>query len=99
MKDFKAYKQYYAVASRAEPPKEKTKYKKKADEPITPSKPKSAPTVKGTRLKSPGKVTKSGKKWKFASMPKVKGLETLSEVALSEHEQMKIAIKESRSKF
>ncbi|GJU88567.1 hypothetical protein Tco_1300990 [Tanacetum coccineum] len=97
--DFEAYKQYYAVASGAEPLKEKTKYKKKTDEPITPSKPKSAPMVKGTRLKTPGKVTKSGKKRPFASMPKVKGLETLSEVALSEHEQMKIAIKRSKTQF
>nr|GEU74190.1 retrovirus-related Pol polyprotein from transposon TNT 1-94 [Tanacetum cinerariifolium] len=56
MLDSKAYKEYYAVASEAEPPKAK-KYKKKADEPVTPSKSKSAPAAKGTRLKTPAKVT------------------------------------------
>nr|GEW19352.1 hypothetical protein [Tanacetum cinerariifolium] len=58
----KAYKEYHAVASRAEPPKAKTKYKKKADEPATPSKSKSSPTGKGTRLKTPAKVTQSDTK-------------------------------------
>ncbi|GJR14889.1 retrovirus-related pol polyprotein from transposon TNT 1-94 [Tanacetum coccineum] len=60
IKDSEAYKQYYAIASGAEPPKAKTKYKKKADGSDTSSKPKSAPTVKGKRLKTPGKVTKTG---------------------------------------
>ncbi|GKA97390.1 hypothetical protein Tco_0825284 [Tanacetum coccineum] len=60
MLDSKAYKQYYAVASGAELPKAKTKYKKKADEAVTPSKSKSALMAKGTRLKTPGKVTQSG---------------------------------------
>ncbi|GKD86520.1 hypothetical protein Tco_1357674 [Tanacetum coccineum] len=99
IKDSEAYKQYYAIASGAEPPKAKTKYKKKADGSDTSSKPKSAPTVKGKRLKTPGKVTKSGKKRQSASVPKAKGLETLSEVALSEHEQMKIATKRSKTQF
>ncbi|GJX31119.1 hypothetical protein Tco_0240974 [Tanacetum coccineum] len=76
IKDFEAYKQYYAIASRAEPPKAKTKYKKKADGSDTSSKPKLS-----------------------ASVPKAKGLETLSEVALSEHEQMKIATKRSKTQF
>nr|GEU93516.1 hypothetical protein [Tanacetum cinerariifolium] len=58
--DSKAYKEYYVVASGAEPPKAKTKYKKKADEPVTPFKSKSAPAAKGTRLKTPAKVTQSG---------------------------------------
>nr|GEV74825.1 hypothetical protein [Tanacetum cinerariifolium] len=56
MLDSKAYKEYYAVASGAEPLKEKTKYKKKADEPVTLSKSKSTPAAKGIRLKTPGKV-------------------------------------------
>nr|GEX70267.1 hypothetical protein [Tanacetum cinerariifolium] len=42
MLDSKAYKEYYYVASRAKPLKAKTKYKKKEDEPVTPSKSKSA---------------------------------------------------------
>ncbi|GJS46704.1 hypothetical protein Tco_0596825 [Tanacetum coccineum] len=39
------------------------------------------------------------KKRQSASVPKAKGLETLSEVALSEHEQMKIATKRSKTQF
>ncbi|GJW39949.1 hypothetical protein Tco_0065794 [Tanacetum coccineum] len=54
---------------------------------------------KGKRLKTSGKVTKSGKKRQYALVPKAKGLETLSEVALSEHEQMKIATKRSKTQF
>ncbi|GKG31782.1 hypothetical protein Tco_0426732 [Tanacetum coccineum] len=61
IKDFEAYKQYYAIASGAEPPKAKTKYKKKEDGSNKSSKPKSAPTVKGKRLKTPGKMTKLSK--------------------------------------
>ncbi|GJU25109.1 retrovirus-related pol polyprotein from transposon TNT 1-94 [Tanacetum coccineum] len=99
IKDSEAYKQYYAISSGAEPPKAKTKYKKKADGPDTSSKPKSAPTVKGKTLKTPSKVTKSGKKRQSASVPKAKGLETLSKVALSEHEQMKIGTKRSKTQF
>nr|GEW25978.1 hypothetical protein [Tanacetum cinerariifolium] len=52
MLDSKAYKEYYDVASGAEPPKAKIKYKKKEDEPVTPSKSKSAPAAKGARLKT-----------------------------------------------
>ncbi|GKC65552.1 hypothetical protein Tco_1098150 [Tanacetum coccineum] len=77
----------------------KTKYKKKADRSDTSSKPKSAPTVKGKRLKTPGKVTNSCKKRQSASVQKAKGIETLSKVALSEHEQMKIATKRSKTQF
>nr|GEU78434.1 hypothetical protein [Tanacetum cinerariifolium] len=46
MLESKAYTEYYAVASGAEPSKAKTKYKKKADEPVTPSKSKSSPAAK-----------------------------------------------------
>ncbi|GKE26000.1 hypothetical protein Tco_1441384, partial [Tanacetum coccineum] len=99
IKDSEAYKQYYAIASGAEPSKAKTKYKKKADRSDTSSKPKFAPTVKGKRLKTPSKVTKSGKKRQSASVSKAKELETLSEVALSKHEQMKIATKRSKTQF
>ncbi|GJV66183.1 retrovirus-related pol polyprotein from transposon TNT 1-94 [Tanacetum coccineum] len=93
IRDSEAYKQYYAIASRAEPLKVKTKYKKKENGSDTSSKPKSAPTVKGKRLNTSGKVTKSGKKRQSALVPKAKGLKTLSEVPLSKHEQMKIATK------
>ncbi|GJU04878.1 hypothetical protein Tco_1121308 [Tanacetum coccineum] len=51
-------------------------------------KPEQAPKASfGKRLKATAKVTKSGKKKQPA-----KGLETLSEIALSEAEQMKLAI-------
>nr|GEX18812.1 hypothetical protein [Tanacetum cinerariifolium] len=49
---------------------------------------------KGKRLKAIAKVPKSGKK----KLP-TQGLETLSEIALSEAEQMKIATKRSRTQF
>nr|GEX64603.1 hypothetical protein [Tanacetum cinerariifolium] len=88
MLDPKAYKEYYDVASGAEPPKAKTKYKKKADEPVTSSKSKTAPTSKGSRLKSSAKVAKT-----------TKGLTVLSEVALSEAEKIKLATKRSKKDF
>nr|GEV99955.1 retrovirus-related Pol polyprotein from transposon TNT 1-94 [Tanacetum cinerariifolium] len=50
MLDSKAYKEYCVVASGAEPLKAKTKYNKKADEPVTPSKSKSAPPSKAKGL-------------------------------------------------
>nr|GEW60321.1 retrovirus-related Pol polyprotein from transposon TNT 1-94 [Tanacetum cinerariifolium] len=56
MLDSKAYKEYYVVASGAKPPKANTKYKKKADEPVTSPKSKTASPLKGTRLKSKAKV-------------------------------------------
>nr|GEX64152.1 retrovirus-related Pol polyprotein from transposon TNT 1-94 [Tanacetum cinerariifolium] len=47
----KAYKEYQAIAFRAEPLKAKTKYKK-ADEPVTYPKSKTVLTSKGSRIKS-----------------------------------------------
>ncbi|GJV84158.1 hypothetical protein Tco_1524056 [Tanacetum coccineum] len=99
MLDSKAYKEYYVVASGVEPPKAKTKYKKKADEPVTPSKSKTAPASKGSRLKSPAKVAKTDKKKQHATMQKTKGLVVLSEVALTEAEQIKLATKRSKTQF
>nr|GEV84205.1 retrovirus-related Pol polyprotein from transposon TNT 1-94 [Tanacetum cinerariifolium] len=81
------------------PPKAKTKYKKKTDEPVTPSKSKSAPAAKGTRLKTPAKVTQSSKKRQSASVPKAKGLVVLFEVALIEVEQIKLATKRNKKYF
>ncbi|GJZ00325.1 hypothetical protein Tco_0517754 [Tanacetum coccineum] len=99
MKDSKAYKQYYAVASGAEPPKAKIKYKKKAYEPVTPSKKKTASALKGSRIKSSAKMAKSNKKKQPATKQKSKGLIVLSEVALSEAEQLKMATKRSKIQF
>ncbi|GJY11745.1 hypothetical protein Tco_0381054 [Tanacetum coccineum] len=99
MLDSKAYKEYYAVAFRAEPPKAKTKYKKKANEAVTPSTSKTTPASKGSRLKSPVKVAKTDKKKQPAMMQKTKGLVVLSEVALTEVEQIKLATKRSKTPF
>nr|GEV37840.1 hypothetical protein [Tanacetum cinerariifolium] len=99
MFDSKAYKEYYAVASGREIPKAKTMYTKKADEPVTPSKSKSAPAAKGTRLKTPAKVTQSSKKRQSAYVPKAKGIAILSEVALTEGKQIKLATKRSKKHF
>nr|GEW37162.1 hypothetical protein [Tanacetum cinerariifolium] len=99
MLDSKAYKEYYAIASGAEHPKAKTKYKKKPDEPVTSSKSKTALTFKGYRLKSSAKVVKTTKKKQPDMMPKSKGLAVLSEVALSKAEQIKLATKRSKKDF
>nr|GEY90737.1 hypothetical protein [Tanacetum cinerariifolium] len=96
---FKAYKEYYAIASRAIPPKAKTKYKKKIDEPVTSPKSKTAYASKGSRLKSKAKVTKPDMKKQPAKKIKAKGLVILSEVALSEAEQIKLATKRSKKDF
>ncbi|GKB79542.1 hypothetical protein Tco_0946437 [Tanacetum coccineum] len=95
MLDSKAYKEYYVVVSRAEPPKPKIKYKKKADEPVTPSKSKTAPASKGSRLKSPAKVAKTAKKKQPAMMPKTIRLSLLSlhVEQLTDAEQIKLATK------
>nr|GEU91004.1 hypothetical protein [Tanacetum cinerariifolium] len=95
----KAYKEYYVVASGAEPPKEKIKYKKKADEPVTCSKSKTAPASKGSRFKSSAKVAKIAKKKQPATIPKTKGLVVLSEVALSKSKKIKLATKRSKKDF
>ncbi|GKG32466.1 hypothetical protein Tco_0429976, partial [Tanacetum coccineum] len=59
IKDFESYKEYYAIASGAEPVKTKTSVKKK----------------------------------QAANTSKAKGLSILSDVALTEAEQMKLATK------
>nr|GEX10805.1 hypothetical protein [Tanacetum cinerariifolium] len=92
MIESEAYNTYYMYATG-----EKTlrpKYvQKKADSKTYPkTKPVQAP--KGKRLKATAKVPKSGKK----KLP-AQGLETLSEIALSEAEQMKITTKRSKTQF
>nr|GEW52848.1 hypothetical protein [Tanacetum cinerariifolium] len=94
--DSKAYKEYYAVASGAVPPKARTKYKNKTGEPVTSPKSKTAFASKGTRLKSKSKVTKPDMKKQPAKKTKAKGFAVLFEVALSEAEQIKLATKEAR---
>nr|GFD46851.1 hypothetical protein [Tanacetum cinerariifolium] len=99
MLDSKAYNEYYAVASGAVPLKAKTKYKKKSDELVISLKSKTSSASKGTRHKSKAKVTKPNMKKKPAKKIKAKGLAVLSEVALSEAEQIKLATKRSNKYF
>nr|GEV91201.1 hypothetical protein [Tanacetum cinerariifolium] len=81
-----AYKEYYAVASGATPPKTKAsvrKTKSSSDTTITPL------TAAGTRLST------SVKGIQPAKASKAKGLTVLFEVAMTEAEQMKISWKSS----
>nr|GFB23325.1 hypothetical protein [Tanacetum cinerariifolium] len=99
MLESKAYKTYYAFASREKTPKPKY-VRKKVDSNISP-KPKQKPVqaTKGTRLKTKTKVAKSNKKKQPAKKPKAKGLAVLSKVALTEAEQLKLATKRSKKDF
>ncbi|GKE26292.1 hypothetical protein Tco_1441676 [Tanacetum coccineum] len=58
-----------------------------------------APATKGSRLKTSTKAAKSVKKKQPAKKPITKGLTVLSEVTLSEAEQLKLAIKRSKIQF
>ncbi|GJX05233.1 hypothetical protein Tco_0191149 [Tanacetum coccineum] len=91
IRNSESYKEYYAIASGEVPPKTKASvHKKKADSDTTPKeKPPTDP--KDKRVKQTGKMTGSGKQKQPAT-----GLETLSEIALTETEQLKIATKRSR---
>nr|GEV60743.1 hypothetical protein [Tanacetum cinerariifolium] len=86
IRNFAAYKEYYVVASRAAPPKSKASVRKtqsSSDTTITP------PTAAGTRLST------SAKGKQPAKSTKAKGLSVLSEVAMTEAEQIKLATKRS----
>ncbi|GKD61478.1 hypothetical protein Tco_1298987, partial [Tanacetum coccineum] len=97
MLESKAYKTYYAFASGEKALKPKY-VRKKADSYTSPKK-KPVQSTKGTRLKTQAKVAKSDKKKKPAMMPKAKGLNVLSVVALTEAEQMKLATERSKKQF
>nr|GEU36182.1 retrovirus-related Pol polyprotein from transposon TNT 1-94 [Tanacetum cinerariifolium] len=75
-----------------EPPKTKASIGKKQNSSNTTMPP---PTAKGKRLKTSAKVDKPAKEKQPAKMSKAKGLTVLSEVALTEAEQMKLATKQS----
>ncbi|GJU71471.1 hypothetical protein Tco_1262876, partial [Tanacetum coccineum] len=89
MKDSKVYKTYYAFTTRKAIPK--PKYVRQTTKEKTEQAPK-APTSK--RIKSTAKVARSGKKKQLD-----KGLKTLSEIALSKAEQMKLAIERSKTQI
>nr|GEY82798.1 hypothetical protein [Tanacetum cinerariifolium] len=88
IRNSKSYKEYCAIASGAEPPKTKASVRKKQTH-ITP------PTAKGKRLKTLAKVDQPAKEKQLAKSSKAKGLTVLSEVALTEAEQIKLATKRS----
>ncbi|GJV25557.1 hypothetical protein Tco_1378252 [Tanacetum coccineum] len=92
MLESKAYMTYRAYATGEKIPKPKTT-KKKADSDSSP-KTKSTQASKGKRVTTLAKGDKPAKKKQSAS--KSKGLTVLSEVALTEAQQMKIAIERSK---
>ncbi|GJW39007.1 hypothetical protein Tco_0064852 [Tanacetum coccineum] len=71
IKDSKSYKEYYAIASGAEPPKTKASVKKKQ---ARSDKTKTPPTAKGKRLKTSTEAAKPAKKKQPTKTSKAKGL-------------------------
>nr|GFD12605.1 hypothetical protein [Tanacetum cinerariifolium] len=92
-----AYQTYYAYATREKAPKEK--YVRKKVESDTSPKKKTAPASKGSNLKFSANVVKTDKKKQPAKIPKTKGLDVLTKVALTEAEQIKLATKRSKKDF
>nr|GFB63377.1 hypothetical protein [Tanacetum cinerariifolium] len=86
IKNSTAYKEYYAIASGAAPPKTKASVRKTQSSFDTIMPP---PTAAGTRLLT------SAKGKQPAKSSKAKGLSMLSVVTLTEAEQMNLAIKRS----
>ncbi|GKD66348.1 hypothetical protein Tco_1308456, partial [Tanacetum coccineum] len=93
MLEFKAYKTYHAYATGEKIPK--SKYVKNKADPESSPKKKSAQASKGKRLKTSTKVAKLVKKKQPATTSKEKGLNMLSEGALTEVEQINLATKRS----
>ncbi|GKA64964.1 hypothetical protein Tco_0764671 [Tanacetum coccineum] len=91
MLESEAYKTYHAYTTGEKIPKPKY-VKNKSDLESSPKK-KSAQASKGKRLKTSTKVAKPVNKKQPATTSKEKGLNVLSEVALSEAEQIKLATK------
>ncbi|GJR13769.1 hypothetical protein Tco_0796421 [Tanacetum coccineum] len=92
IRNSESYKEYYAIASGAEPPKTKASVKNKQ---VGSDKTKTSLTTKGKRLKTSAKEAKPTKKKQPTKTSKAKGLTVLSEVALTEAEQIKLATKRS----
>ncbi|GJU66705.1 hypothetical protein Tco_1252964 [Tanacetum coccineum] len=88
-----AYKTYLAYATGEKIPKPKY-VKNKADSESSPKK-KTTTTAKGKRPQTLAKAAKPAKKKQPAKTSKAKGLIVISEVALTEAEQMKLATKRS----
>ncbi|GJW86167.1 hypothetical protein Tco_0161507 [Tanacetum coccineum] len=89
MKESEAYKTYHDLATGKVQPK--PKYVRRSSRTKTDEAPKPS---SGKRVKATAKVAKSGKKKQPAL-----GLETLSDIALTEAEQMKLAIERSKTQL
>ncbi|GKD16287.1 hypothetical protein Tco_1205445 [Tanacetum coccineum] len=89
MKEFEAYKIYHDLATGKVQPK--PKYVRRSSRTKTDEAPKPS---SGKRVKTTAKVAKSGKKKQLAP-----GLEALSDIALTEAEQMKLAIERSKTQL
>ncbi|GKB96155.1 retrovirus-related pol polyprotein from transposon TNT 1-94 [Tanacetum coccineum] len=94
IKNFESFKEYYAIASGAEPPKTKASVKKKQ---IGSDKTTTSSTTKGKRLKTSAKIAKPAKKKQPAKTSMDKGLTVLSKVALTEAKQLKLVIERSKT--
>ncbi|GKA86621.1 hypothetical protein Tco_0808332 [Tanacetum coccineum] len=92
IKDSESYKEYYAFASEAKPPKTKASVKKKQ---ARSNKTKTPPTAKDKRLNTSTKTAKPAKQKQPTKTSNAKGLTMLSEVALIEAKQKKLAKKRS----
>nr|GEZ44957.1 hypothetical protein [Tanacetum cinerariifolium] len=92
IKNSESYKEYYAIASGAEPPKTKASVRKKQSSSDTKMPP---PTAKGKRHKILEMVDKPTKEKQPAKSSIAKGLTVLLEVSLTEAEQIKLATKRS----
>ncbi|GJU54326.1 hypothetical protein Tco_1228040 [Tanacetum coccineum] len=95
MLESEAYMTYRPYATGEKTPKPKST-KKKADSESSP-KTKPAQASKGKRIKTSAKGDKPAKMKQYAT--KSKGLTVLSEVALTETDQMKLATKRSKKEF
>ncbi|GJV37370.1 hypothetical protein Tco_1409847 [Tanacetum coccineum] len=89
IRNSESFKEYYAIALGAEPLKTKASVKKKQ---IRSDKTTTSLTTKGKRLKTSAKTTKLAKKKQPAKTSMDKGLTVLSEVTLTEAEQLKMSL-------
>ncbi|GJU94063.1 hypothetical protein Tco_1318819 [Tanacetum coccineum] len=94
IRNSESFKEYYAIASGVEPPKTKASVKKKQ---IRSDKTMTSSTTKGKRLKTLAKTAKPTIKKQPAKTSMDKGLLVLSEVALTEAEQLKLVIERSKT--
>nr|GEY39477.1 hypothetical protein [Tanacetum cinerariifolium] len=91
IKNSESYKEHYAIASGAEPPKTKASVRKKQSSSNTTV----PPPTKVKRLKTLAKVDKPSNEKQPAKSSTAKGINVLSEVTLIEAEQIKLATRRS----